>query len=316
MADNQQNKPVSPRKLAANRENALRSSGPKTAAGKQRSAQNAYEHGFFANRLFPTQTLIDEDWRRYCQIFDALLDHYHPVGYLEFSCIEKMAVESLRLSRLYGYEQKVLGWSAPFEERSIDRILRYATSVNRQLEKLTAQLEGLQARRLAELAECDSCEAEPDVISDEADESSPASEQSATTMQPVQTTEQPVAPDEAAPSNASSETTVSNPITETSETVKEGTADQSQTSNTSTIISQAAETNLKLGNERALSISQLMERWGDGGDEPIGSSRWIETKEDEELRKRLLTGRDIDEQSEHWVKSDKDRAWDYFILGE
>ena len=164
MADNQQNKPVSPRKLAANRENALRSSGPKTAAGKQRSAQNAYEHGFFADRLFPTQMLIDEDWRRYCQIFDALLDHYHPVGYLEFSCIEKMAVESLRLSRLYGYEQKVLGWSAPFEERSIDRILRYATSVNRQLEKLTAQLEGLQARRLAELAECDSCEAEPDVI--------------------------------------------------------------------------------------------------------------------------------------------------------
>jgi hypothetical protein len=36
---------TSPRKLFANRQNALRSSGPKTPEGKARIAQNAFRHG-------------------------------------------------------------------------------------------------------------------------------------------------------------------------------------------------------------------------------------------------------------------------------
>jgi hypothetical protein len=37
---------TSPRKIRANRANARGSSGPKTAAGKAQSAQNAFRHGF------------------------------------------------------------------------------------------------------------------------------------------------------------------------------------------------------------------------------------------------------------------------------
>ena len=37
---------TSARKIRANRANARASSGPKTAAGKARSAQNAFRHGF------------------------------------------------------------------------------------------------------------------------------------------------------------------------------------------------------------------------------------------------------------------------------
>lgn len=36
---------TSERKVAANRKNALRSAGPKTAAGKSRSSRNAFRHG-------------------------------------------------------------------------------------------------------------------------------------------------------------------------------------------------------------------------------------------------------------------------------
>jgi hypothetical protein len=40
---------ASPRRLAANRRNALRSTGPRTAAGKQRSSRNALKHGLCAS---------------------------------------------------------------------------------------------------------------------------------------------------------------------------------------------------------------------------------------------------------------------------
>jgi hypothetical protein len=47
-------KPISPRRLAANRRNAQRSTGPRTPAGKKRCSQNAIKHGlcsFHATRL-------------------------------------------------------------------------------------------------------------------------------------------------------------------------------------------------------------------------------------------------------------------------
>ena len=40
---------TSPAKIAANRRNALRSTGPRTPAGKLVVAQNAIRHGVFAN---------------------------------------------------------------------------------------------------------------------------------------------------------------------------------------------------------------------------------------------------------------------------
>ena len=38
---------LTPRRLAANRRNAARSTGPRTDAGKARVARNAIKHGFF-----------------------------------------------------------------------------------------------------------------------------------------------------------------------------------------------------------------------------------------------------------------------------
>jgi hypothetical protein len=43
--------PVSDRKIKANRENALKSTGPKSAAGKATSRFNALKHGLLAKRL-------------------------------------------------------------------------------------------------------------------------------------------------------------------------------------------------------------------------------------------------------------------------
>ena len=49
------------RQVAANRRNALRSTGPRTAAGKLASSQNALRHGLTARRAF----VPDEDAREF-----------------------------------------------------------------------------------------------------------------------------------------------------------------------------------------------------------------------------------------------------------
>jgi len=162
MKDIQQKKPVSPQKLAANRANAQRSSGPQTVEGKERASQNSYKHGFYAQRLFPNSELFARDGADYNRIVAAYGNHYSPVGYLEKLCVEKIAVQSLRLARLLGHEQKVLALGAPFEQRSVDKILRYESTVNRQLEKAIDLLERLQEKRKAESNQFETSDLEAD----------------------------------------------------------------------------------------------------------------------------------------------------------
>ncbi len=44
--------PISDRKLAANRLNALKSTGPRSISCKQKAAQNSYKHGLRLTRLW------------------------------------------------------------------------------------------------------------------------------------------------------------------------------------------------------------------------------------------------------------------------
>ena len=63
---NQNPKPlISERKLAANRLNAQRSTGPKTAEGKQRSAQNSFKSGIFVRQLFLNTDSGRKEWEAY-----------------------------------------------------------------------------------------------------------------------------------------------------------------------------------------------------------------------------------------------------------
>ena len=56
MKDKQQDKPVSAEKLAANRKNAMRSTGYPDHQGEAAGfSRNAYKHGFYATRTFATK---------------------------------------------------------------------------------------------------------------------------------------------------------------------------------------------------------------------------------------------------------------------
>ena len=57
--------PVSLRKLAANRLNAKRSTGPRTPEGKAKSSRNSYKLGIFARQIFPPTEQGIKEWEKY-----------------------------------------------------------------------------------------------------------------------------------------------------------------------------------------------------------------------------------------------------------
>jgi hypothetical protein len=83
-------------RLAANRINALGSTGPKTETGKSTASANATRHGLLSHRMF----LDDED----PDAFDALLLELQtgllPVGSMELTLVERIAVTLWRQRRL------------------------------------------------------------------------------------------------------------------------------------------------------------------------------------------------------------------------
>jgi hypothetical protein len=91
---------TTPAKFAANRRNALLSTGPRTAAGKLVVAQNAVRHGVFANLpVVPGES--EADWHAHRQ---GTLDSLSPVGSLEVNLAERVAQALWRLGRLARYE--------------------------------------------------------------------------------------------------------------------------------------------------------------------------------------------------------------------
>ncbi|MGZ8955040.1 MAG: hypothetical protein ACXW0Q_10220 [Methylovulum sp.] len=82
--------------LKANQANAQKSTGPVTAEGKQIVANNALKHGLFSRHLI----LSDENPQDYQLLLDGLQTELNPVGTLEQSLVERIAVSLWRQRRL------------------------------------------------------------------------------------------------------------------------------------------------------------------------------------------------------------------------
>lgn len=139
------NATVSARKLAANRQNAIHSCGPKTERGKANSSKNAIKHGIFAGKLF-SQT--EGERLEFHELAAQLVEHYQPVGFREQLLVEQILTELIRNSRILRYEQRVLSEDAVFfTGHSLEKVLRYSTFHGRQLSQLLEQLEDEQSKR-------------------------------------------------------------------------------------------------------------------------------------------------------------------------
>jgi len=97
---------ISDRKLKANRENAKKSTGPKTLRGKSFSRRNALKHGLFINEVTDFEAL-DEDPKQYEQLINGLWNQYQPVGRAEEIQVERIALCCWRLKRAWRYENAI-----------------------------------------------------------------------------------------------------------------------------------------------------------------------------------------------------------------
>jgi len=137
----------SPRKIAANRRNAQKSTGPKTLVGKTFSSWNSTRHGLLAKGLPP---LIGKSNKQFTRLLRSLQEDLEPVGTLEEILVEKIAQEYWRLGVAARYEAEDLSQGSPFKRTAIERIFRYQTTINRQLFQAMNQLERLQRLRKGE----------------------------------------------------------------------------------------------------------------------------------------------------------------------
>lgn len=82
---------VTARMQAANRQNALKSTGPLTPEGKQRSRFNSLKHGLTSRALRETMVYLGEDPGEYDRFQAGLAESLKPANALEAKLVEEMA---------------------------------------------------------------------------------------------------------------------------------------------------------------------------------------------------------------------------------
>ncbi|MGO9969954.1 MAG: hypothetical protein ACLPY2_22050 [Bryobacteraceae bacterium] len=96
--------PISEARLAANRANAKKSTGPKTPAGKLRSAANASRHGFAGNNFAVVRLENPDDIDK---LKADLVATYQPINSQEMLAIERAAMAQSSIFRSYRLESGI-----------------------------------------------------------------------------------------------------------------------------------------------------------------------------------------------------------------
>jgi hypothetical protein len=113
--------------ILANRINATKSTGPKSAAGKAQASQNATTHGFYAKAF----VVADNEQADFAEIRDNLFDEYAPRDATSEDIFQQILHASWNLFRLRRIENEL-----------------YATTKNPFAdEKLVRQLDGIRRHK-------------------------------------------------------------------------------------------------------------------------------------------------------------------------
>jgi hypothetical protein len=93
-------------KAESNRENAKRSTGPKTEKGKAYSRLNALKHGILAAQTVVATLEGSDERKMFDQTVEGLEADYHPVGTLEQLLVQQIASCFWRYRRLLQFENR------------------------------------------------------------------------------------------------------------------------------------------------------------------------------------------------------------------
>jgi hypothetical protein len=149
------------KQVEANRRNAKKSTGPKTAEGKARSAQNAIKHGLLSRQA----VLADEDGEAFAEMRRNLHEDFRPESQLEVLLVNRLAAQQWRLARIPALEAELMetlrrdylgqdeglgaAWMRDAEPYggALARLSRYETALERSVTRLLEQLRQAQAQR-------------------------------------------------------------------------------------------------------------------------------------------------------------------------
>jgi hypothetical protein len=167
---------ASHKRIAANRANALKSTGPRTRRGKNRSRRNALKHGLLADQILINDGDPNESPQQFNELLSHMLDHFEPADPMERLLVERLAVCYWRLRRAMRYEvSRIRNLRYPSDpltiglrnldprfdpytlvlpdQSDINRLRRYSDMIYRDLNQTSRQLELFRAARQA--AECE-----------------------------------------------------------------------------------------------------------------------------------------------------------------
>ena len=136
------------KQIAANRANAQKSSGPKTAAGKAKSSMNHLSWGFCSNGIL----MPGEDPAEFRSLLDDLLDQHQPANVTEQILVEKMAQNkwlSDRAFRLQGesFINNMMSGENFAIPKELGLLIRYRTSAENAFHKAHNELVKAQKER-------------------------------------------------------------------------------------------------------------------------------------------------------------------------
>ena len=151
--------------IEANRRNALRSTGPRTEAGRAISSRNALKHGLTAERVI----LFDEQQDQFERFYAELIGALKPQGPMQHQLAERIAINAWRLRRAYRVESGLFerarsAWREGATEQTseidlvflrlstsngdeLGKLSRYEASIERSLRRALLDLERRQRRR-------------------------------------------------------------------------------------------------------------------------------------------------------------------------
>jgi hypothetical protein len=167
----------SDRRIAANRRNALKSTGPRTDAGRALAARNAVKHGLTASHPL----IAGESPEEFQAFLEGMLADLDPQGTWESYLAERIIAAAWRQRRVLGIEaglhqrensdqQDPAAMSRAFTSdamytNSFSKLIRYETALDRARRRGFQDLVQAQARRWGrELAENEKLQNEPNQV--------------------------------------------------------------------------------------------------------------------------------------------------------